>query len=662
MTSYFEIIKASAPHIYHSALILAPQESIVQKLYESYTHPFVRLVHGTPVSWDLNTVATTRPSEIILAVWSPCSRFVAITFYGIATVGVLDSVTFQQLQTLNPPQDVPNEYNALIFSLDSQILTCSTGEFEDEQFVVSWDLQTGGMVSTIRLPKQGNVEGASITYSTDGKVVGVFYWCFDDNKTADIFICDIASGLCMDSHSFNNNTPLLKTIWTYGESLQFTTADAMTVTIWEVRFISGSTPTKVETFPAPDGLDYVSEPQFLPTSCIFLPTPCLLALTFEDRLLVWDVRNTKCLLDCTDINFCDLKLFFSSNGGFFACSAINTIHLWKQSPTGYTLHRILQPKFVKYPKLVFSSDGDSIAVFYDRTIQLWHTNRFTAPPSSIVVQGPPNSQDFILDFSPDGALAVVAREDSNTAVVLNLKSGVPQLTISVDVSVHGLRVIGNTVVVIGYQGVWKVIAWDLPAGGCVSNAEAGLEDSSWITELEDMTIILGGSLENQSEVSGVSISPDSHYIALATQTITKESDWYLKHLCIHSVSTGKHLGHELRNYEHTRPWFTPDGHDVWCLADSGEVEVWRVGGEQNILEHLEHTVNLNHPPEGSPWASSQGYQVVDNQWVLGPDGKRLLMLPPPWQESYVVHRIWKGQFLALLHGGLSEPVILEAEP
>ena len=36
------------------------------------------------------------------------------------------------------------------------------------------------------------------------------------------------------------------------------------------------------------------------------------------------------------------------------------------------------------------------------------------------------------------------------------------------------------------------------------------------------------------------------------------------------------------------------------------------------------------------------------------------MLPPPWQ-SYAMDRIWKGQFLALLHGGLSEPVILELD-
>ena len=38
----------------------------------------------------------------------------------------------------------------------------------------------------------------------------------------------------------------------------------------------------------------------------------------------------------------------------------------------------------------------------------------------------------------------------------------------------------------------------------------------------------------------------------------------------------------------------------------------------------------------------------------------LLQLPPPWQSCAVL-RVWKGQFLALLHGRLSEPVILELD-
>ena len=85
--------------------------------------------------------------------------------------------------------------------------------------------------------------------------------------------------------------------------------------------------------------------------------------------------------------------------------------------------------------------------------------------------------------------------------------------------------------------------------------------------------------------------------------------------------------------------------------------MWRVRGGRDELEPL---VDIEDPPEGYPWASSCGHRVTDDWWILGPDGKRLLMLPPPWQ-SYPVDRVWKGRFLALLHRELPEPVLLELE-
>jgi hypothetical protein len=133
--------------------MLAPQESSVRKLYEPHIHPFTRVVHGAPVSWDQNTAIATCPYIISTAVWSPCNGFIAISLYYTA-VGVLDSVTLQQLQTLKFPQDMSAYSMALIFSPDSHILTCSGIIYGDdsckELFVISWDLQTGGIASIIR--------------------------------------------------------------------------------------------------------------------------------------------------------------------------------------------------------------------------------------------------------------------------------------------------------------------------------------------------------------------------------------------------------------------------------------------------------------------------------------------------------------------------------
>ena len=148
VTGYFEIIKTSAPHIYHSALASAPQESLIRKLYQSHDRPLTRVIHGLPTSWDTNTATAIRTSEIKRAVWSPCNRFIAIS-YGMA-VDVLDSATLHQLQTLEFPWNTPEECKGFVFSPDSSILTCSSGVPSDELSVVSWDLQTGGIASAIR--------------------------------------------------------------------------------------------------------------------------------------------------------------------------------------------------------------------------------------------------------------------------------------------------------------------------------------------------------------------------------------------------------------------------------------------------------------------------------------------------------------------------------
>jgi hypothetical protein len=47
----------------------------------------------------------------------------------------------------------------------------------------------------------------------------------------------------------------------------------------------------------------------------------------------------------------------------------------------------------------------------------------------------------------------------------------------------------------------------------------------------------------------------------------------------------------------------------------GWADVFRIGGEQNMLEleHLEHRIDPENPPEGYPWGSSR-YRVTEDWW------------------------------------------------
>jgi WD40 repeat protein len=594
------------------------------------------------MSWDQNTAAASL-HQIYQAAWSPCSQSIAIASADTSVIDILDSATFQKLQVLKSPQEVSREPRVLIFSPDSCVLT-SCGCIQDlnrELFVISWDLQTGGVVSTIRWqgPEQRVLDDPSITYSANGKMVGILCCYRGDPNIATISICHVASGMRMHSHSLDISFPFSNNIWTHGESLQFITTNTTTITIWEVGFTLGNTPTEVETLPVPDEFDPAMFCHI--NSCRWknyiwiLPFPFRLACVFQGKVLVWDVWNSKCLLQCTDISFFPM-MSFSSNGHFFACSTTRTdIYLWKELPTGYVLHKVLAPRD-HLPCPLLSPNGESIAVLGDRMVWLWHTNSFITCPSKVLTKAPHFATGFVLDIS-HGMLAMVVIQESDMVIVLNLKSGVLHLTIDTDMEVHGLRVIENTIVAIGSR---KVIAWDLPVRGCVPNVRVGFEDRSWSIDLH--------GLEGKDVVSRASISPDFRHIAIISHI----------ELQVYSASTGEQLG-----YGPTRgliPCFTPDGCGLWCVTHGGEVEVWRVGGGQNVLKRLEHEVDIECPPEGYPWASSQGYWVTDDWWILGPDGKRLLMLPPVWQACEM-HQIWTGQFLVLQHLELPEPVVLELE-
>ena len=449
-----------------------------------------------------------------------------------------------------------------------------------------------------------------------------------------ISVCDVATGVFVRSHSLDIPVPFSTHIWTHEESLRFAVVTETTVAIWEVGFTLGATLTEVEVFPTPDGLyiDYADGFQFL-------PTPYRLAfISFDSRVLVWDFRTSRCLLECTDTVF-HLRMSFSSNGHFFACPTIeSSIYLWKESPTGYILHRILALG-AGHPSPLLTRNGESVLAFSGCTIKLWRTTSFTTSTSGVLAQGPPLDGEFILEFSPDGTLAVVTIRAKKKVVVLNLKSGALQFTFDAGVDIYGLGVIGDTVITIGKR---EVIVWDLPTRDYVPGAWVGLEGAPRTLKMpfdED-------PCDPRNQVLRASISPDFRHIAVVCPFS----------LYIHSASTGELLWRE--SAAGGIPRFSQDGCEIWC-ADRDGASVWRVDDRGKAPVHLELTADMKHLPEGHPWEPS-GYRVTDDWWILGSDGKRLLMLPPRWQ-SYPMHRLWKGRSLALLHDGLPEPVILELE-
>ena len=615
----------------------------------------MRVVCGVPASWDSAASIMRSPFRVELAAWSPCSGYFAISPHDSVRAVILDSKALRRLQNLEFPQKIPSDPHALVFSPDSRTLTCSSSRHY-ELFVVTWDRQTGCVVSAIQRqgPKDTLIERPLITYSTNGNIVGVLYRYL---TSAVISIHDVVSGVYLHDvpHGVQMDTSLpsdlhFYSMWTHGESLRFATAEATTITVREVGFTTNRTPTQIETLSVPAKVrhteifkrifpDTTSRAQFLPAShrlaLIHLAWPA-------SQILVWDSQGSEPLFLRTDSRF-QSPITVSSDGRFLACSTTGPeVYLWKQTSAGYALTAKL-PSSTQTPSSLLSPNGEAIVVYDSSTIQLWHTYGFTtattSTTSSSVSTGSQQTGNFILDLHPIRPLAAVARRKDSRVTILDLKSGLPQLTIDTGVEVHGLGLpTGNAIIVVG-DG--EVITWNLPEGKCPPDARMGTQDRADTVHLSDKW---------QNEVIAAAVSPDLRHVALVTRRIIREG----RRLYVYSAFTGQRAGYAIT--EGNTPRFGPGGSDIWCGAGN-EAEVWTV-----TQDDLDYGVPVDDDGGWkNPWGSSRGYKATEDGWILGPDGKRRLMLPPPWQSD-AVGRVWKGKYLALLHDTLPGPIILDLEP
>ena len=597
----------------------------MRRLYERYAHPLMRIVQGVPMSWDAAIVATKCWDLVEHAAWSPCSRFIAIDCH--TEVQVLDAATLKRIGSLAPQQGCAR---LLSFSPESRSLTRLS---DGPEGLISWDLQTG--VPASRIPPTGvgvpfgypehsfnRIEqwNPAITYSDCGAMFGVL---FKRHGVTAITTYNILSKTSAVSHSVEG--PVADIIWTHDKCIRFAVFGPGSIIIREVGFISEHPAVEVESLPIPSNFDPSG-------GSLFLPTLSHLAFVREKSIFVWDAKHSKLLLSCAEIERPGLMSF--SYGRFFACATDGPeIYLWKDSPTGYTLHQKLMThtRDLEPWKPLLSLDGRSLLAFSGPTLQLWHTSDSATFPSSVPTQASQSTQrSFTLGFSPDESLVAAARLLDNTATVLDLRSGIPRLTIDAGMRIYGLGVAESVVVVI-CEG--KIVTWNLPRG---DHATVDIKDSIRTTIFDYSSLW---------PISSASISPDFNHIAVVGVT----AGWSLV-LNIFDMTTGKHLaGSRPAKLSPVEAWF----------HRSLRVQGWEIVKDSESGFHkIEFPGSAQHRPELRPRTSPHGYKTTDDGWILNSDGKRLLWLPPHWRLDDM-DRMWSGRFLAFLHHHLPEAVILE---
>ena len=601
----------SAPHIYHSALLLSPKTSSVQELYGPQVTCMTRVIKGIPISWNPSIANTRFPSDADVATWSPCNEFIAITYRGSPEVVILDGTTLEQLHTLHS-KNTGTKWSHLMFSPDGHLLT---GYLYDEDWIVSWDLQTGGPISYIKPGWYCH----SATYSECGTMLGGYFKTYQWSDR--IIIHDIVSATQIFSHSVNDIVE--GGFWTHNGHLQYAIMDSFSITLWEVSFTSGHAPIEVCTLPTPD--EILDEPKEL----VFFPALSLLAFTLVGWVFVWDAQGQKILLDSETDAYCGCNIFFSSDGQFFIHeTTYSEFSLYKKSSDGYLPHRNLVLGG-EYNLFLISPDGGSIISSSGPVLQLWHTKHLPSLPSPIQ-----ETWFAHLEFLPDEQSVAIV-ESREAVTILDLKSGIPQVVIDPGMEICGMGIMGSKIIVVGSE---RSIIWELPTG----NHTFG---TKWNTGHSIQTI----TFESKLEYYSISISPN-----LGCMVGSPDK------LVILDMYTGKELdtSQPVRAQQHG---LTLDGNKVWYAERGGGVKLWEI-----VENEISGTIKLKcfetiEPLNGFPWQSPCGYKITGDGWVISSSGQRLLWLPHQWQSDKEVRRKWNGKILTLLYDRLPEVVILELE-
>lgn len=581
----------------------------------------IRVIQGIPTSWDSSIANKKFPASTDAAAWSPCSCLIATAHLESPGIIILDAVTLDQLHTMHPPQKEMT-WMHMTFSPGSHLLAAYS---KVQRCIVSWDVQTGGLLSNISI--QGQYLCSSVSFSECETMIGGLF----DNNT--IIIYNLLSGLKISSHP--TPQPAVDIIWTCGEDIQFATMGLGSITMWQVSFTSNHSPVKVGSLSIPD-----SFPSEKP---VLLPTHSRLAFTLGRRVLVWDAQNQKVLLDSADVKN-PRAMSFSPCGHFFVCGTYGReIYIWKESPAGYLSYQKLVSTANATVPLI-SPNGESVISHGNgaRILQLWPTPNSSTYLPSISIQTPHHHEWFCIEFSPTESLVAFSERLSSTVTVLDTESGNPLFFIDTDTEVCGLMITADEIIVVGNG---KIITWNIPARDCISNTQRDIYNSVQTTTFYHPAPI---------SMLWASVSPNLNYIAFGDQRSGISED-----LCIYNTNTGEKLA--AAKSKHTYPGFTSSGHAAWYVGNFGNLDQWQIiveGPDSIKLKQLWEDVE---PLHGFPWHSPNGYQVTGDGWILNSSRKQLLWLPPHLQPDIKIQRKWSGKYLAVWNWGLPGPCLLKLD-
>ncbi|KAF9784597.1 hypothetical protein BJ322DRAFT_1195506 [Thelephora terrestris] len=624
VTECFEVISESAPHIYHSALPLAPASSIIWKLYSQQISSVARVVTGIPPSWDSCTAIAEITFDGLNATWSPCGQYIATT--PGRDIEVRDSTTLEISYVLKFPGRNERRLDSLVFSPNGLLMIAAYDMLalrrEEYRRVVVWDIQTGVVI------KELNITLLQFALEED-----CGYQMNKRNELARMVHISLGNiKPCTRVPHEDQRVPRywqLGSHWIHGESLYFVTHSLYPNSEISIReFQPTSTPSPPDFKLTPTLSHPVIQLFQVPQHAgefSFSPASFHASFVTPKEVIIVDVcdllANALLYTRTIDPHYRNSPGIFSPDGRLFACRTLsNDISVWKNTPTGYIPWSTVRAR-LSLRGFSFSPISTSILAWGLGGIQLLCPDNGVSLSTSLTPDMmEPGLRDHLVTSSTDGKWIAITRKLGCIVTILDALSGIPQYSINMGPEIQSIRLVDNTLLVLARN---RLARWDLETG-CAR---------------EVIGYALYGLFEADETRALVLYDVKSSQISHCSAPYLFQSIGDIRFsLC------GSKLG-------------------LSCSGARGKntrfMQVEIKGGEFGGAHHWIR----------SRWQllallpSYDGFHIgCGGRWVEDSKGRKVFWLPLNLKVQDVDDVVWEGNCLAFVNGDHKEPIIIQFKP
>ncbi|TDL24538.1 WD40 repeat-like protein, partial [Rickenella mellea] len=575
--NFYHLIDQSAMHIYDSALLFTPQQTILYKTYFSKWKKYIRILNGPSLQWSTSLITMCEGHTN----WIRC---MAISPNGLIIVSGSDDKTLRLWdaksgavigQALTGHSD---GVNCVAFSPDSSIIVSGS----NDGTLCLWHAKLGTIIGEPLKGHNGHV--ICLAFSPDGlKIVSGSL-----DKT--LYLWNVKSGAAIGVPLKGHSGQIEDVAFSPDGSMIVSCSDDKTLCLWNVQLgVAIGKPLKGHT-------GSVSHVVFSSNSSL------IVSCSVDKTLRLWDAKLCAAIGEplkghtglITDIAF-------SPDGSIIVSGSYDkTLRLWNAT-SGTAIGEPLKGHSTHVLCVAFSPDGSMILVSgsSDKTLYLWNAK------SGAAIGGPLKGHTeavVCVAFSPDGSMIVSGSYD-NTLCLWNSKL---DITIEEPLNSHSDEVVcvafspdGSTIASGSYDNT--IYLWDAKSGKaiggpfnchsgpirCIAFSPDGLiivsgsDDETlylWDTKLG---VVIWGPLNGHSDgVRCVAFSPDGSRIVSGSYDST---------LRLWNTKSGEPIGESLKGHigPVTCVTFSPDGSKIVSGSTDKTLRLWDAKSGASILEPLQ---------------------------------------------------------------------------